>query len=837
MIDKDNELNFILQEARESYQKRIDELKQSLKSAYESTEEKEFKMDLEKFSPFKSQLEPSDSLRYSTSFKPLSKPSDENFKVRNAVSGDLNYNLRYLSSQSDYQQENNTEIHEEVKNLTNHIVRLEENLNRWKKSYDEAENTNTELRNRLKDSAIQITKLTQENLKNKETRNESAHKDMQNMRLHYKKKIGVMKEQLVKRDSEKQLLVNEIDVYRIREKDLKKVCEAQVKEICDEYVKNIKNAGNIHNEELNNIKNTYESINEAKCNGLIEEINNLRNQLREYEKNFKGYKDAIETLRTSKENSDKILSEKDQILINQSKEYESILKTYKEKFDSLVSLKDSQEKTIRESEEAIRDLQQSYKKLRSDYELQITNLKEENSSKLSQIGKITEEIDKQNKTNIKLKLESQVQVESERIKNTNLEAKYSMIEANYSELSHTHQNLLHKVHILETQLHQQPIEYQKKYEYEINRYHERIRSLENELKALYAENSSQAKEMEALKTLCAEIEVNQNQALKFLQQNHEENIREMKRIDRYEYLQLSDAHENNKQILKQAEQTINDLEVKLELSNRRENELNKNIKALETQRKTSEDLINDLKFQINSLSNQRQKSSILKKKSFESIKMKALNLKESHKSIIKIFQEKNLEFEYFLQKTGTILLKSIFESTDLIKKNESDNSLRIQEDLVLVSFDLKKAHERIENLEKSLKKYQIVVNQLEQDKSNLIKLIESKDHDRGKSSSQPILRQLLSGVSYLEKSIEEGYTDLAYQIKALKDAFKEENDHTSRLASANLDQAKKSTEYYRDKLIKLQSEKALELNKSQQELFSLEQRLAQVLQGIKEQRG
>ena len=52
MQTKDNELNSILQEARESYQKRIDELKHSLKSISENSQEKEFKIELEKFSPF-----------------------------------------------------------------------------------------------------------------------------------------------------------------------------------------------------------------------------------------------------------------------------------------------------------------------------------------------------------------------------------------------------------------------------------------------------------------------------------------------------------------------------------------------------------------------------------------------------------------------------------------------------------------------------------------------------------------------------------------------------------------------------------------------------------------
>ena len=813
MQTKDKELDSILQEARESYKRRIDELKHSLKSISENSQEKEFKSEIEKFSPFKTQLEESESLGYSASFKPVSGLYNEEVKFhpRSANSEDVTNNKRFSNSKLEDELEINSELNEEVKNLRMQIGNLEDSLERCRQNYQELENINNDLRIRLKDATLHINKLTEEISKSREIKNDSTFKEIHNMKLHYKKKVSKMKEELLSRDSDKNAIANELSVYKQREKDLMRVCESQIKEICDEYSKNMRSAGTIHNEELSKVKNDYEAISQTQNNKFMEEINNLRNQI---------------------------------------KEYDRALKSYKEKGEALLAFKEQSEKIIQEKNDLLREKESAYKKMRLEYELEIKQAHEENNLRLSQITKMSEEINKQNSYQVKLKLELEVQLESEKIKTANLENKFSRIEAAYSELHNNYQNLVHKIQILESQLFQQPQEFKKKYDIEVNRYHEKIKTLENELKSLYLANSGQAKEMEALKKLCAEIEVKQEDNSKELCIKHEENMREIKRLDRFEYLQLSDAFEAAKENLKQSEQTIEELESRIDDSHRKESEMLTNIKRLEGDCRESNDIINKLKNQLRSQNLKQQKVNAWIITIKDGAKAKIHRFREIYKGLLKAIQEEVAEFKNLQQRCMGALLKNTQISIETLQKNQSGQFYKYHQENLLISNDLRNAHERIELLEINNQKNHTTLRKLEEENINLNKVIESRDPEKLKSYYESFLRQLMSQISFLEQGVEESYAELSFNVKDIKECcckeseskMKEtdlkmrENEEKIRENEAALNSAKKSIEYYRDRLMKIESEKALEVNRSKQELISLEQRLAQVLVDIREQR-
>ena len=94
----------------------------------------------------------------------------------------------------------------------------------------------------------------------------------------------------------------------------------------------------------------------------------------------------------------------------------------------------------------------------------------------------------------------------------------------------------------------------------------------------------------------------------------------------------------------------------------------------------------------------------------------------------------------------------------------------------------------------------------------------------------------MSQINFLEQNVEESYTELNLQTKVIKESFSREILMKSSESEEISNQAKQSIEYYRERLMKIESEKALEVNRSQQELASLEQRLAQVLVDIRDHR-
>ena len=434
---------------------------------------------------------------------------------------------------------------------------------------------------------------------------------MQSMKLHYKKKVSLMKEELVQRDSEKQIIINELEIYKHREQDLRKVCENQVKEICEEYAKNIKIAGNVHNDELVKIKNSYEKNAEMQNNKFLEEINYLRARIREIEE---------ENSRIVEENN---------FCRTQGKEYEKIVKNYKEKFESVILNKESLDKELQEKNSFNKELQYNIKKVKAEYESQLKYLKDENSAKTSQISKMNQEMDELNFVQNKLKQEFESQIEVEKVKTMNLESKFLRIEAAYSELNHKYELSYHKSQVLESELHKQTSEFSKKYEIEANKHYEKVKNLENELKSLYLANTNQAKEMDALQRLCAEIEGKQEEDSRKLVQKHEENIREIKKYDKFEFLKVSDALEANKKNLALAEQKNNELEKRLFESSSKEDELIRNIQNLEAEKKEFFELINDQRHQINNLSLKIQQKYSVIRKNKEIVKNKAARLSEN----------------------------------------------------------------------------------------------------------------------------------------------------------------------------------------------------------------
>ena len=799
MQNKDRELDFILQEARESYQRRIEDLKHSLKSISENSQDKEVKSDIEKFSPFKSHPENSETLNYSVSFKPASGSQNEEskYKIRSVNSDEMANRSRHLNSKLETELEINGELAEEVRNLRRQINTLEENLERWKQSYQEAEATNTDLRVRLKDATLHANKMAEEIFKTRDMKNDTAIKEIENMKLHYKKKVTIMKEEILSRDSEKKVIQNELEMYKQREKDLRRVCENQIKEICEEYNRSMRAAGIIHNEELTKLKNSYESISETQNNKFVDEMNALRSQ---------------------------------------GKEYEKILRSYKEKYESLMMAKESSDKSASEKEEAFRNIQMNYKKMRSEYESQMRQMQEENSLRQSQVSKLSEELNKQNNSQLKLKLELEVQLEGERMKTSNLESKLFRLEAAYSELQSTCQNLHHKSQVLEAQLHQQPMDFQKKYDTEVNRYHEKIKTLEAELKSLYQANSGQAKEMDALKKLCAEIEVKQEDDARLLQQRHEENIREIKRIDRYEYLQLSDSFEATKVHLKSSEQAIEELEARVQDSQNREDEMLRNISRLEKSNKDIGDALIETKTRLNEAAAyiHRKTTSINKVK--EGTRVKMNSLRESFQGILKALREELMEYKAAQQRYIAGLLSNIQNTTDSFRRAQINHLQKYNQESALISTDLRKAHEKIEFFERAYQKTQLSLKSLEEENAGLVKIIDSRNPERLKNFYDAFLRQLMSQINFLEQNVEESYTELNLQTKVIKESFSREILMKSSESEEIANQAKQSIEYYRERLMKIESEKALEVNRSQQELASLEQRLAQVLVDIRDHR-
>ena len=191
-----------------------------------------------------------------------------------------------------------------------------------------------------------------------------------------------------------------------------------------------------------------------------------------------------------------------------------------------------------------------------------------------------------------------------------------------------------------------------------------------------------------------------------------------------------------------------------------------------------------------------------------------------------------MHLKYFFSKCGSGLFKAFQNNSDSLKIAQRLELQKYSQEYSLITNDLKIAHERIEYLESNLKNYQILSKKEDQN----IEKLSIKTAEKVKNNYNSFLRQLISQISFLEESISENYENLYTKISSIKEFYKQENEVFRNEAQVLLEQAKKSIDYYREKLIQAESEKVSENNKSQKELIGLEQRLSQVLMDIKEQR-
>jgi hypothetical protein len=173
---------------------------------------------------------------------------------------------------------------------------------------------------------------------------------------------------------------------------------------------------------------------------------------------------------------------------------------------------------------------------------------------------------------------------------------------------------------------------------------------------------------------------------------------------------------------------------------------------------------------------------------------------------------------------------------DGIIRNQGSYTQQFSSERNKVNEELDKAYNKVGYLEKSLQNAHINIRKIEEENVMLKQNPEGRDLERVKSYYNGFLRQILSQVSFLEGGIEESFEFLALKVQEVKNCAQEDAENMEKINKDVVEQAKKSIEYYRDRLLKLENDKNVENSRSQQELFSLEQRLAQVLDDIREQR-
>lgn len=842
-MQKDSELDSILQEARESYQKRIDELKCSLKTI--SSHEKASKSEYEKFSPFKNTG--SESLNYSTTFR----PSQTEFKksLKSSQSEDFNFVSRISDNIKASNQKNNEELIEEIRQRSIQLTDMQENLERVKKNYEEAENVNSELRNRIKELTINLNKVSEENSRLRELKSEPNVRDLQDLKIHYKKKVSRMREELLNRDSENQRMRKELDTQARLQTSIRQVCETQVKEISEEYAKSLKQAGSIHNEEMLKLKKGFDSITESQIQEFLNEMDTLKTALLEYEHANKAYKEKFERLILSKDQTDQILQEKEQNL-NESQKHTQQLRKEIEKYQNSHQ---TQEKLLRDKENQLAESQILIQKLKAEYsnslkkiekyeksfqdlekiyEDKIKQLTEENLKKQQCVNKLIEELDREERILGKFKQDFELRLEEERMKSHSFEVESKELDLAFNELRKALENVKYKNSILESQLEAQSLEFKKSQEFENTKQSERIRILENELRSIYAANTAQAKEMEMLKQLCGEIEVKQENEIKELIHSHQDNIRELRKNDRFEYLQLCEALEATKLSLHHAESNLDKYEKVIKDLQIKEKGYLGVVKNVDNYKKQAEEAI--AQYRTLSLQYSKTKSNFQNTKDYFYARFK--KLKDCYKACIKNTLDNFHDFKNFQEKSLSTLLKTLILQIESLKSNQnvSTQKLIIENNSLKTAFD--KAQNQISLLEKELQTYLTRHKNLEDQNHHLQLTIDLNDPQKQKSHYLGIIKSLLSNLAGLESTATESFTELETSVVHLKEFISQDAAQYRLKQQDTLEQAKKSIEFYRDKLLKLENEKTSELNKSQNELFSLQQRLSQVLEDIRDQK-
>lgn len=842
-MQKDSELDSILQEARESYQKRIDDLKFSLKTI--SSQEKDPKSEFEKFSPFKNT--DSNSLNYSTTFRPSHTELKKSLKP--SQSEDFNFSSRISEDRVLANQHKFEDLTEEVKHLNIQLSDMQENLERVKSNYEEAENMNTDLRTRIKDLTINLNKASEENSRLKELKNDSSTRELQNLKVHYKKKVARMREELLTRDSEIQKMRKEIDTQSRLQTSIRQVCETQVKEISEEYAKSLKQAGSIHNEEMIKLKLNFDSISEAQIHEFLKEMEVLKAALMDYEQSNMAYKEKFERLILTKEQTDKFLREKEHLLAESQVNTQQLRKEIERFQNSHLVL----EKSLRDKETQLAESQLLIQKLKTEYEKaakqieklqqgildqgkvyedRIKHLTEENWKKQQCVNKLLEELDRGERIMSKLKQDFDLQLEEEKTRSHSFEIETQELDSAFNELKRALESLKYKNSLLENQLEVQNSEFKKTQEYENSKHSERIKVLENELKAIYSANSLQAKEVEMLKQLCGEIEVKQEKEIRELIQIHQDNLREMKKGERSEYLKLCEALEATKLSLHHAESNLDNYEKVIKEMKDKEKGYLGVLKNVENYKRQTEEAV--AQYRTLTLQYTKTKAQFQNTKDFFLARFK--KLKDCYKACIKNSLDHFQEFKNFQEKSLSTLLKTLIFQLESLKNTQSSSTNKMKTENISLKSAFEKAQSQVSILEKELQSYSTRQKHLEDQNRHLQQSLDSTNPEIQKSHYVNTLKSLLSSMSLVESCANESFSELEASVLYLKDFITQDGVNSRIKQQDTIEQAKKSIDFYRDKLIKLENEKTSELNRSQNELFSLQQRLSQVLEDIRDQK-
>jgi chromosome segregation ATPase len=830
-MQKDLELDSILQEAREGYQKRIDELKNSLKSI--SSLEKQQKSDV-----FSVPID-SDSLKYSTTFRP---------STRDMINGLEDLNELQRSSKKSQPEEKKAhhdenhgiqDLYEENLLMRKNIQDLEKMIQKIKSNNEESESVNKDLREKIKDLTHNLNKVSEENLRIKESKAGSSVKDFQSLKNHYKEKIGRMREELIIRDTEIAKIQKELESQVRLQTSVRQVCDSQVKEISEEYARNLKQAGNVHTEELIKLKSSFESLSESQIHEFLMEIQKLQQHLNDCEKSNRLYQEKLEKLIISKEKSEKNLANKEQEL----KECQVYIKDLKILQNESASKLSSHEKTIKDLQINLQDSQSLIQKFRTEteklsnlsenqektfkekekfLESRIKQLSEENSKKQQNINKLIQELETKELDISR----SWSQIQEEKSRNKSLIEKHQEYDLDFEDLSRTLETFKTRNSILEDQLNTQAAEMKKKAELEASKFNEKIRKLENELKGLYQENSVQAKELESLKVLCAQVEERQENELKQLVRAHEEKLKEIKKEDRIEYLRLCEALEVTKVNLHHAESAVDRYEkIVKDLENKEKNYLY----ALKNHEKYK-DQVEEANIQYRLLNSKYSKLETRYFKQRENFLNQFKKIKESYKICIRSTIDSFQDFKNFQEKIQINFIKTFNARVEDQKKNLYLSVNKHQNEANSLKIALERHLTQVGLLEKELQNLSSRFRELQDENFKLKKSLDQPE--KVKKELQVVLKTFFNSFQVLEAAFLENFEELEVSVRYLKDFIAQDSLQNKAKVQEIVDQARKSIEFYRDKLVKLENDKATELNKSQNELLGLQQRLSQVLEDV-----
>ena len=832
-MQEDIELDSILKEAREGYQKRIDELKNSLKSisAGEKLNKKEPQSE--------NDLNLSDSLKYSTTFRPSGTLIKKKFDSFDSSVRDFNENLPGCENPD------MDDLHEEVKSLKIDLEEKQRIISRMKIECENAEQDNVDLRKRVKELTSCVNKGTEENYKLKEGRIGNNVKELDEMKIHYKEKIAKMREELIIRDTEIAKYKKELESQARLQTSIRQVCELQVKEISEEYAKNLKKAGTFHSEELLRLKLNFENMSESQINEFLSEIKKLQSHISEYERSNRSYQEKIEKIIISKEKLEKILNQKDSEL----KECQMFVKDLQSKLNENVNKNMIAQKNLQELQLQLEESQQLSQKFRIEtekisklaekqektfrdkekvLESKLRQLNEGNLKKQLNINKLVQELEDQELNVSRTKSQYEEQLNGEKSRIYSLQEKYHEFDQDFEELSRTLDTYKHRALLLEDQLNTQSHEYKKKSELETSRFKETTKRLENELKNLYLANSGQAKEMEALKLLCLEIEQKQEDELKELNKSNEEKLREIKKTDKVEYLKLCDALEATKLSLHHAECNIDNMQELIKDLQQKEKVYLQTIKNTQKIQEQFNENLNKYKALYGNHSILLNKYSKLR----QVVLLRFKDVKESYKNCINSTVDLFVEHKKGIETCLDTCVKGINDRLEKVKRTNASLNGKYLVEIENLRKMLEKNVGQVGLLEQEVQKNYLRCRTAEDENFNLKKRIEFCECGKRRQETSGACRGIIDYVDSLEKSFSENYSELESCVVYLKQFIKEDTLNSNLKYQDTVEQAKKTIDFYREKLLKIENEKSLEINKSQNELLSLQQRLSQVLEDI-----